>query len=403
MTKEARLLIVLHHLVVDGVSWRILLEDLQTAYQQIAQGKALALPAKTTSFKDWSYKLRQYAQSQALKSEVAYWLNESRFAVFPIPVDCTQGANTVASASTVSVSLNEAQTRALLQDVPKAYNTQINDVLLTALVLVVAKWTNSSSVLFNLEGHGREDIIDGVDLSRTIGWFTTIFPVLVELGVTDNAVDALKSVKEQLRAIPNKGIGYGLLRYLSQAAEIAAQLQAFGEAEISFNYLGQFHQLLNTSSWMQMASESAGNSQSLDGERAHLLDIISIITGERLQINWTYSTNVHQYATIESLAQEFVKTLQRLIADCSSGESGGYTPSDFPLIKLNQLELDQLLASFALKQELGQTNWQNIEDIYPLSNVQQGMLFESLYAPNSGVYFEQLSCSLSGKLNVGSF
>ncbi|MBE8967603.1 non-ribosomal peptide synthase/polyketide synthase, partial [Nostocales cyanobacterium LEGE 12452] len=401
--KRARLLIVLHHLVVDGVSWRILLEDLQTAYQQIAQGKALALPAKTTSFKDWSYKLRQYAQSQALKSEVAYWLNESRFAVFPIPVDYTQGANTVASASTVSVSLNEAQTRALLQDVPKAYNTQINDVLLTALVLVLSKWTNSSSVLFNLEGHGREDIIDGVDLSRTIGWFTTIFPVLVELGVTDNPVDALKSVKEQLRAIPNKGIGYGLLRYLSQDAEIAAQLQAFGEAEISFNYLGQFDQLLNTSSWMQMASESAGNSQSLDGDRAHLLDIISIISGERLQINWTYSTNVHQYATIESLAQEFVKTLQRLIADCSSGESGGYTPSDFPLIKLNQLELDQLLASFALKQELGQTNWQNIEDIYPLSNMQQGMLFESLYAPNSGVYFEQLSCSLNGKLNVTAF
>ncbi|WP_442935875.1 amino acid adenylation domain-containing protein [Nostoc sp.] len=395
--KRARLLIVIHHLVVDGVSWRILLEDLQTAYQQLAQGKAIALAAKTTSFKDWSEKSTEYAQSQALKSEVAYWLNESRTLVPPIPVDYIQGANTVASASTVSVSLNEIETRALLQDVPKAYNTQINDVLLTALVLVLAKWTNSSSVLFNLEGHGREDIIDGVDLSRTIGWFTTIFPVLVELGAIENLADALKSVKEQLRAIPNKGIGYGLSRYLSQDAEIAAQLQAFGQAEISFNYLGQFDQLLNTSSWMQPASESAGHSQSLQNNRAHLLDINSIIAGERLQIEWIYSKNVHQHATIATLAQYFVKILQGLIAHCSSPESGGYTPSDFSLAKLNQLELDQLLAS------LGKTNSKNIEDIYPLSPMQQGMLFESLYAPDSGVYFEQLSFTLKGELNVAAF
>ncbi|MBC6433148.1 amino acid adenylation domain-containing protein, partial [Nostoc sp. HG1] len=395
--KRARLLIVIHHLVVDGVSWRILLEDLQTAYQQLAQGKAIALAAKTTSFKDWSDKLTEYAQSQALKSEVAYWLNESRAAVAPIPVDYIQGANTVEGASTVSVSLNEAQTRALLQDVPKAYNTQINDVLLTALVLVLAKWTNSSSVLFNLEGHGREDIVDGVDLSRTIGWFTTIFPVFVELGATENPADALKSVKEQLRSIPNKGIGYGLLRYLSQDAKIAAQLQAFGQAEISFNYLGQFDQLLNTSSWMQLASESVGHSQSLQNNRAHLLDINSIIAGERLQIEWIYSTNIHQHATIATLAQDFVKTLQGLIAHCLSPESRGYTPSDFSLAKLNQLELDQLLSS------LGKTNSKNIEDIYPLSPMQQGMLFESLYAPDSGVYFEQLSCTLTGELNVAAF
>ncbi|BAZ09555.1 amino acid adenylation domain-containing protein [Calothrix sp. NIES-4071] len=402
--KRARLLIVIHHLVVDGVSWRILLEDLQTAYQQLAQGKAIVLPTKTTSFKNWSEKLTEYAQSDALKSEVDYWLSKSRSLVSPIPVDYARGANTVASAAIVSVSLNEVETRALLQDVPKAYNTQINDVLLTALVLVLERWTNSSSVLFNLEGHGREDIIDGVDLSRTIGWFTTIFPVLVELGVTDNNIaDVLKSVKEQLRAIPNKGIGYGLLRYLSQDTEIAAQLKAFPQAEISFNYLGQFDQVLNTSSWMQLASESAGVEHSLDNNRAHLLDINSIISGEQLQINWIYSTNAHQRATIENLAQEFVKTLRGLIAHCLAPQNRGYTPSDFSLVELSQQKLDQLLASSALKQGLDQTNWQNIEDIYPLSGMQQGMLFESLYAPDSGVYFEQLCCTLAGKLDVKAF
>ncbi|MBD2194868.1 MULTISPECIES: non-ribosomal peptide synthetase [Calothrix] len=394
--KRARLLIAIHHLVVDGVSWRILLEDLQTAYQQLAQGKAVTLPAKTTSFKDWSNKLTQYAQSETLKSEVAYWLNESRAAVPSIPADFTQGANTVASADTVLVSLTEEETRALLQDVPKAYNTQINDVLLTALALVLSRWTNFNSVLFNLEGHGREDIIDGVDLSRTVGWFTTIFPVLLELGVTGNLADALKSVKEQLRAIPNKGIGYGLLLYLSQDAEISAQLQALPPAQISFNYLGQFDQLLNTSAWIQPASESAGYNQSLQSDRAHLLDINSIIIEERLQINWTYSKNVHYHQTIENLAQEFINTLQQLIAHCVASENGGYTPSDFPLIKLNQQELDRLLGSL-------QSSWRNIEDIYPLSPMQQGMLFESLYAPDSGVYFEQLNCSLSGNLDVIAF
>ncbi|MHC5744028.1 MAG: amino acid adenylation domain-containing protein [Nostoc sp.] len=401
--KRARLLIVIHHLVVDGVSWRILLEDLQTAYQQIAQGKVIALPTKTTSFKDWSNKLTKYAQSETLKSELAYWLNESRAAVPPMPVDYTQVANTIEAASTVTVSLNEVQTRALLQDVAKAYNTQINDILLTALALVLSRWTNSKSVLFNLEAHGREDIIDDVDLSRTIGWFTTIFPVLLELGATENPADALKSVKEQLRAIPHKGIGYGLLRYLIQDAEIAAQLQTLPQAEISFNYLGQFDQLLNTSSWMQLASESTGHSHGLKNNRAYLLDINSVITEERLQIDWTYSPNIHQHATIESLAQEFVKTLLGLIAHCSSPESGGYTPSDFSLVKLNQPEIDQLFASLVFKKQSGKTNSRNIEDIYPLSPTQQGMLFESLYAPDSGVYFQQLSLTLSGKLNVAAF
>ncbi|MEH2027052.1 amino acid adenylation domain-containing protein [Nostoc sp.] len=341
--KKARLLIVIHHLVVDGVSWRILLEDLQTAYQQLSQGKAIQLPAKTTSFKDWAQKITAYAQSEILKTELAYWLSVSYSAVHSIPVDYSQGVNTTASAKTISVSLNEAETQALLQDVPKAYKTQINDVLLTALSLVLSRWTNSQSVLFNLEGHGREEIIDGVDLSRTIGWFTTIFPVVVELGIKNDLGTALKSVKEQLRAIPNKGIGYGLLRYLNLDAEISAQLEKIPQAEISFNYLGQFAQVVNTSSLMQIANEPSGNSQSLQGQRHYLLDINAIITNEQLQIDWTYSSNIHQHKTIENIAQEFVETLQELLAHCLSPENVGYTPTDFPLINLNQLELDQIL------------------------------------------------------------
>ncbi|MEH1827041.1 MAG: amino acid adenylation domain-containing protein [Nostoc sp.] len=341
--KKARLLIIIHHLVVDGVSWRILLEDLQTAYQQLSQGKSIQLPAKTTSFKDWARQLTEYAQSEVLKSELDYWLSASYDTVDSIPVDYTQEINTTASARTISISLDEAETLSLLQDVPKAYKTQINDILLTALALVLSGWTNSESVLFNLEGHGREEIIDSVDLSRTVGWFTTIFPVVVELGIIDDLGTALKSVKEQLRVIPNKGIGYGLLRYLNVDAEISAQLEKIPQAEISFNYLGQFAQVVNTSSLMQIANEPSGNSQSLQGQRHCLIDINALIINEQLQIDWTYSSNIHQHETIENIAQEFIETLQDIIAHCLSPENAGYTPTDFPLIQLNQLELDQIL------------------------------------------------------------
>ncbi|MCF2150416.1 Non-ribosomal peptide synthetase [Desmonostoc muscorum LEGE 12446] len=405
INKRARLLIVIHHLVVDGVSWRILLEDLQTGYEQLSQGKAIQLPAKTTSFKNWAQRLTEYAQSDILKSELSYWLSASDSPVASLPLDYADGINTAASVSTVSVSLDEVQTQALLQDVPKAYKTQINDVLLSALGLVLSRWTNNESVLFNLEGHGREDIIDGVDLSRTIGWFTTIFPVVLKLSAIDfdDLGNALKSVKEQLRKIPNKGIGYGLLRYLNVDAEILAKLQTIPTAEISFNYLGQFTQVVNTSSLMQLASESSGQSQSLQGQRSSLLDVNAIITNERLQINWIYSSNIHQQRTIENIAAYFVETLQKLITHCLSPENAGYTPTDFPLVQLNQLELDGVFGRLAFKPELGKTNWQNIEDIYALSPMQEGMLFESLYAPDSGVYFQQVISTFNGRLDVEYF
>ncbi|KYC42747.1 hypothetical protein WA1_15530, partial [Scytonema hofmannii PCC 7110] len=402
--KQARLLIIIHHLVVDGVSWRILLEDLQTGYAQLSAGHAIQLSNKTTAFKDWAQRLREYAVSDRLTSELSYWLSASDSEFVSIPLDHINGENTVASAETISVSLNSNETQSLLQEVPKAYKTQINDVLLTALALVVSRWTDSKSVLFNLEGHGREDLFEGVDLSRTVGWLTAMFPVVLKLSAIelDNLGLVLKSVKEQLRAIPNKGIGYGLLRYLNQDAEINAQLATIPTPEISFNYLGQFTQVLKTGSLISPASESSGQFQSLQAQRTNLLDINAVIADEQLQINWTYSSNIHNHTTIEKLASEFVGTLQDIIAHCLEPENTGFTPSDFPLIKLNQSELDLVLARVALTSELGQKNWQNLEDIYPLSPMQAGMLFESLYAPDSGVYFEQITCTFMG-LNVQAF
>jgi non-ribosomal peptide synthase protein (TIGR01720 family) len=344
-----RLLLVIHHLAVDGVSWRILLEDLHGAYQQLCHGEVMKLPPKTTSFQGWAQKLSEYVQSAVLEKELDYWLASSRLGVAPLPVDYPAGknANTVTSACNVSVSLSAEETRALLQDVPQAYNTQINDALLTALVQTFAQWTGTGGLLVDLEGHGREEILEGVDLSRTVGWFTTVFPVLLDLTEASHPGEALKSVKEQLRRIPNRGISYGLLRYLKEDTAIAEKLRALPQTEVSFNYLGQFDRVLSPDGMFGLAKESSGSAYSLLGRRSYLLEIDGFVAGGQLQFDWTYSSNLHQRATVERLAEGFMASVRSLIAHCQSPEAGGYTPSDFPSAKLGQKDIDKLIAKIS--------------------------------------------------------
>ena len=347
--KPSRLLIVIHHLVVDGVSWRILLDDLQTIYQQLSRGEAMQLPPKTTSFKAWAERLAEQAQSQAIQQELEYWLAVPRARISRLPVDYPGGKNTEGSKHTVSASLSDQETRALLQGVPKAYHTQINDVLLTALVKAFADWTGAPSLLIDLEGHGREELFKDVDLSRTVGWFTTIFPVLLDLESVFHPEEALKSVKEQLRHITNRGIGYGMLRYLCGNLATVERLQALPKPEVSFNYLGQFDQVLPETSPFVWTTQSSGSTRNVQGNRPHLLAINGRIIRDRLQVNWTYSESLYRRTTIESLTQGFIEALRALIAHCVSPAAGGYTPSDFPAAKLSQKALDGLIA------RLGQT------------------------------------------------
>jgi amino acid adenylation domain-containing protein/non-ribosomal peptide synthase protein (TIGR01720 family) len=384
--KPSRLLLVIHHLAVDGVSWRILLEDLQTAYQQLESGKPIQLPAKTTSFKHWAEKLTQYAQSPAATKELTYWSNISTPKITHLPVDSKGGANTKASARSVKVSLTSDETRALLQGIHKAYHTQINDILLTALVQVLATWSGSESVIIDLEGHGREEILPDVDLSRTVGWFTTIFPVHLELKATENLPDAIESIKEQLRAIPNRGISYGVLRYLSRDAEITSQLFSLPQAEVSFNYLGQFDWGMQSDSFIKLASESVGSEHSQLGHRSHLLEINGLVVENQLQLEWTYSENFHTHTTIESLAQDFAASLRTLIAHCLSAHSGGDTPDVFENQTIHReaqsINNDQRqennvplpLHLLELSPEISELLPLDTEAAYPLAKMQEFML-----------------------------
>ena len=207
--RRSVLFVAVHHLVVDGVSWRILLEDLDTAYRQAVGGEVVRLEAKTTSFRDWALRLDRARRCWGVgRASSAYWAEAVGETDPALPVDRV-GVNSVASTRSVSVRLDPEQTRALLQDVPGVYRTQVNDVLLAALGAVLAGWTGRERVLVDLEGHGREELFDGVDLSRTVGWFTTIFPVALELTDRRDWGQTLKSVKEQLRAVPGRGWATG--------------------------------------------------------------------------------------------------------------------------------------------------------------------------------------------------
>ncbi|MFE9746689.1 amino acid adenylation domain-containing protein [Saccharothrix saharensis] len=353
-----------HHLVVDGVSWRVLVEDLTTAYRQACVGQAVHLGRKTTSFRDWATRLADHAR-HGFDAELDHW---TAVAATPtdIPVDRT-GPNTVGSQREVTVRLTARETDALLRDVPGVYRTQVNDVLLTALGRVLADWTGRPRVLVDLEGHGREELFADVDLSRTVGWFTTVFPVALDLPAGDWGT-ALKSVKEQLRSVPGRGIGYGALRHLARTAPAC-------DPRVSFNYLGRFDA-------DQRDLELSADPRA---PRPHLLDVVGQVRGDRLEFTFHYSEQAHDHATVTRLADGFAAALRGIVAHCAEPGAGGRTPSDFPLADLTQAEVDRITG----------------EDAYPLTPMQAGMVFHGL--GDKGVYFQQTTFVVDGVTDPVAF
>jgi amino acid adenylation domain-containing protein/non-ribosomal peptide synthase protein (TIGR01720 family) len=337
-----RLLLVIHHLVVDAVSWRILLEDLETAYGQVSLGSDIQLPPKTTSFRQWAQRLTEYAQTKAVESEMEYWLKVGRAEIKSLPVDFPGGLNTGESLRYLVAALSVEETRVLVQEVPRAHQTQINEVLLTALSHAFTNWTREPTILIDLEGHGREPLFEDVDLTRTVGWFTTIFPVILGYEKGWSTADNLKSVKEQVRRIPNRGIGFGLLRYLSRKSNIADKLRGLARPEVAFNYLGLF---AAGEMDIEDGEDLTGPAVSPCADRPYLLEINASVSNGELRTEWAYNENLHRRSTVERLAEGFLTALRSLIAYCSSAQVGGYTPSDFPAARISQSELDKLIST----------------------------------------------------------
>ncbi|AVE04890.1 non-ribosomal peptide synthetase [Pseudomonas palleroniana] len=386
---QQRLLIAIHHLVVDGVSWRVVLEDLQTAYRQLSDGQSVSLPAKTSALTDWAARLQAYAGSESLREELGTWQARLAGPAVALPVDRAHGSLRNRDADTVSVRLNAEHTLQLLQQAPSAYRTQVNDLLLTALARVLCRWSGHASALIQLEGHGRESLFDEIDLTRSVGWFTSAYPL--RLTPLEEPGAAIKAIKEQLRGVPHKGLGYGVLRYL--ADDLCKQaMAALPSAEITFNYLGQFDQSFGADALFHPLDESAGVAHDPDAPLPNLLSVDSQVYGGELVLRWTFSRERHDRQTIRELAEGYLAELQRLIAHCLKDDAGGLTPSDFPLAHLTQAQLDGLPVPANA-----------IEDVYPLTPMQEGLLLHTLLEPGTGLYYMQDRYRINSALDPQRF
>lgn len=390
---QDRLLFVIHHLAVDGISWRILIEDFESAYRQLHAKQVVKWPAKTISYKVWAERLVSYAKGNELKQELPYWqaVTDHESAKLSLKALALSGEeNREGRAQTLTMSLSVQETDALLKQIAPVYNTQINDVLLTALVQAWGRWSQTQTLLIDLEGHGREDLFGEIDSTRTVGWFTSIFPVrfICSDRVSEwQPGETLKAVKEQLRAIPRRGVGYGLLRYLSGDSSLIGR----AEPAIIFNYFGQFDQMLVGSQLFRFGQESSGPWRSPKQRRRYAIEINCMVLDGKFEARWTYPEHiVGDKRGIQPLADEYMAALRQVIAHCLLPEAGGRTPSDFPLANLNQSSLDKLLA-----------DQHDVEDIYPLSPIQT--LFYSANQTNAGTTFDQWHCTLDGSLQVQAF
>jgi non-ribosomal peptide synthase protein (TIGR01720 family) len=353
--KPGRLLVVVHHLVVDGVSWRILLPDLAVAYDAIAAGERPVLAPVGTSFRSWARRQIQEAESPARLAELAFWRNTLSgpgLKLRGVAVDPNRdyrGTN-----RTLIKTLPPDRTSPLLSSVPALFHGGVNDVLISALAAAVACWHQRAEIVIDVEGHGREEISPGIDLSRTVGWFATKYPVRLDLRPFDcddffaggPAVGrVVKQVKEQLRAAPDHGIGYGILRYLR--TDTAGELT--GTPAIAFNYLGRFASRADTP-W-DVAPEDApsgyvdpavpvANAISLDALTEDHAD------GPCLRVTWSWPRAVLPEAVIAELADRWFQALEALTVHADRPDAGGRTPSDLPLLSLTQKDIEGLEAKW---------------------------------------------------------
>ena len=340
--RRQRVLIVAHHLLIGGVSWRILLEDMERGYEQASRGAEIKFGAKTTSYVRWAKRLKEEAQSERSREEAGYWLALEGKKVRGLPVEIV-GSNIKASSRSVTVSLSEDETRGLLQEVARASKMQIDEILLAAVARSVSEWSGEDTVLIDVEGHGREEIIEDVDLTQTVGWFTSFYPVNIEIKGADS-VEILRNAKERIREASRQGIYYGMLKYLSDEPELRERLRTLPRAEISFSYFAQPDQNLSERPLFQTTREPVGLTQSSKLNSRYLIELNSGITGGRLQMVWTYGENLYRQETIEALAEKTLGSVRDLIAESLSSPDRSYIPSDFPLIKIDQEQLDKILS-----------------------------------------------------------
>jgi amino acid adenylation domain-containing protein/non-ribosomal peptide synthase protein (TIGR01720 family) len=373
---QGRLLLVLHHLLVDGVSWRILLEDLNRAYLVASSRQQIQLPKKTTAFTDWASRLQQWAKTLPDRD---YWQHYCRHQFAQLPLDRSVDTEiTLADTTTRQLQFDNEITRTLMQ-APRLLQASVEEVLLAALLETLWQWLGKKTLSIELEGHGRENLFADLDVSRTVGWFTTLFPLAVEA----NHEMALTAVKSALRNLPHRGLSYGVLRYLSGQSDLQQQLQAVEQRStgIRFNYLGRFENARQDSVFIGQAQEARGEERSGKQSFGLLMDFNSAVHQDCLQLDLRYSPLQFDSKTIEQLLAGFKQQLIRIL-DLTAARS------QFELVSLSDQRLKNIQTRGA------------VQDIYPLSPLQHGLLFHSVYAQESSSYLQQVSWRFNGQLQV---
>ncbi|MER5935656.1 amino acid adenylation domain-containing protein, partial [Streptomyces sp. NPDC002054] len=406
-----RLWVVLHHLVVDGVSWRILLPDFAAAWKRIRAGEAPELPQTVTSVRRWTHALLEEARSPERVSEMGVWRSVLDG---PDPLLGSRAldpaVDVMSTVDRVRVGVSSAVTEALLTTTPAVFRGGVNDGLLAALGVAVAKWRRvrgvaEPSVLVKLEGHGREqEVVPGADLSGTVGWFTSMFPVRLDTAGFDldealaggaAAGGVLKAVKEQLSAVPDKGLGFGLLRYLNE--ETGAELKEYGTGQIGFNYLGRFSATdmpedLRGLGWTQAAELEAPPGEDRPALSTVDINVLVVDTelGPQLDAVIGFPTGVLSRAAVQELADLWSEALEAIARHATSPGAGGFTPSDLPLVEVKQQDI-----------ELWERRYPSLSDVWPLTPLQSGLLFHTMLADSAyDAYQMQLAFHLSGSVDA---
>lgn len=334
-----RLLIVIHHLVIDGVSWRVLFEDIGTLYKQYKEGEKLSLPAKTDSFKRWAVKLSEYANSHEFLKEKKYWEAIEKIQVDKLEKTRIPDEAIIKNTEIIRFRLSKEETKVLITGANRAYSTEINDLLLVAFGIAMRTIFKSEKVMIALEGHGREELMHDMDISRTVGWFTSLFPVVLNMEYKDDLSRQIREVKENLHQLPNKGIGYWLLKYLTNPLE-KSNLKFDQSPEIAFNYLGQFDADVNNMEFQVV--EDVAIKQRDKQASPYILDVSGRIVNYELEILIEYDNKQLDVLKMEQLSASYKETLKMVIAHCTSKNEKEITPSDFIYSEMSIEDLDTL-------------------------------------------------------------
>ncbi len=408
MDNRSVLFIVIHHLVVDGLSWRILINDISRAYEQRLDGESIAFPLKTDSFKLWTEKISEYANSEKLMKEKCYWRALELKMPGEISRDFEDGSNLCKNIKRVSYSLTKNETEVLLMSINPIFNCEINDVMLTALAGALSCLQGKDdALLIDLEGHGRQGPEDScftrngqgdvVDVSRTIGWFTTVYPVILTLAESMDVEARITHIKNILQKVPDKGIGYGILKYVT-APENRSDLLFNLNPRINFNYLGRFDEWTKGKVF-DSAEEYTTNTVSPEFKTRHDLSFEGRDLGEGLELSVSFNSNVYRDETAEKLLQNFLNELKVIIDYCRNADGGSSSITELSRFTYNRVLKTGLRS---IVDECG-VEEDGVLDVCPLSPMQEGMLFHANYDKGSETYFEQFAFAVRGKLDINTF